>query len=68
MTGVQTCALPISLQGFIQFTLSGIIAGTVAPILDRSLVGLASGMAAFTLASFALWLAYLHRNRAPSPT
>ena len=60
--------LASSLQGFIQFTLSGIIAGTVAPILDRSLVGLASGMAAFTLASFALWLAYLHRTRhAPPP-
>ena len=60
--------LASSLQGFIQFMLSGIIAGTVAPLLDRSLVGLASGMAAFTAASFALWLAYLHRTRAPSPT
>jgi DHA1 family bicyclomycin/chloramphenicol resistance-like MFS transporter len=59
--------LASSLQGFVQFTLSGIIAGTIAPILDRSLVGLAAGMAAFTLASFALWVIYLQRTRVVSP-
>ena len=59
--------LASSLQGFVQFTLSGIIAGTIAPILDRSLVALAAGMAAFTLASFALWVIYLKRTRVVSP-
>jgi DHA1 family bicyclomycin/chloramphenicol resistance-like MFS transporter len=59
--------LASSLQGFVQFTLSGIIAGTIAPILDRSLFTLAAGMAAFTLASFALWVIYLQRTRVVSP-
>ena len=58
--------LASSLQGFIQFALSGIIAGTVAPAIDRSLLGLAAGMALFTLASFSTWLAYLHRSRSSS--
>ncbi|CAG0983407.1 Bicyclomycin resistance protein [Burkholderiales bacterium] len=54
--------LASSLQGFIQFALSGIIAGTVAPLLDRSLLGLAGGMAGFTLAGFAAWVVYLRRS------
>jgi DHA1 family bicyclomycin/chloramphenicol resistance-like MFS transporter len=55
--------LTSSLQGFIQFTLGGIVAGTLAPLLDSSLVGLAGGLAAFTLASYALWRGYRRRTR-----
>ena len=50
--------LASSLQGFIQFAFSGLNAGTIAPLLSRTLVGLALGMLGFTLISFALWLAY----------
>ncbi len=53
-----------SVQGFLQFTLSAIVAGTVAPFVARSLATLALGMAAFTLAGFALWLVYQNRARA----
>ena len=42
------------LQSFVQFTLSGIAAGTVAPFLAHSVGALALGMAGFTLAGFAL--------------
>ena len=59
--------LASSLQGFVQFTLGGLVAGTIAPLLDHSLVSLASGMAAFTLASFLLWVIYLRRTRVASP-
>jgi DHA1 family bicyclomycin/chloramphenicol resistance-like MFS transporter len=52
-----------SLQGFVQFALGGIIAGTIAPLLARSLPLLAWGMAGFTVASFALWLTYQRRAR-----
>jgi MFS transporter, DHA1 family, multidrug resistance protein len=52
-----------SLQGFIQFALGGVVAGTIAPLLARSLMTLAVGMAGFTLASFLLWLAYQRRAR-----
>jgi MFS transporter, DHA1 family, multidrug resistance protein len=52
-----------SLQGFVQFALGGIVAGTIAPLLARSLVALALGMAAFTAASFTLWLVYQRRAR-----
>ncbi|MEO8487646.1 MAG: multidrug effflux MFS transporter [Betaproteobacteria bacterium] len=55
--------LASSLQGFIQFALGGIVAGTIAPLLDRSLTGLAAGMAAFTLASYASWVVYSRRTR-----
>jgi DHA1 family bicyclomycin/chloramphenicol resistance-like MFS transporter len=53
-----------SVQGFLQFTLSAVVAGTVAPFVGRSLATLALGMAGFTLAGFALWLVYQHRARA----
>ncbi len=52
-----------SLQGFVQFTLGGGVAGTVAPLLATSLPVMALGMAGFTAASFALWLVYQHRAR-----
>ncbi len=52
-----------SLQGFMQFALGGVVAGTIAPLLARSLIALAAGMAAFTFASFLLWLAYQRRAR-----
>ena len=35
---------------------------TIAPLLAHSLSSLAAGMAAFSLASAALWLVYLHRT------
>ena len=53
-----------SLQGFVQFALGGVVAGTIAPLLAHSLTLLALGMAAFTGASFALWLVYQRRARA----
>ena len=52
-----------SLQGFIQFALGGVVAGTIAPLLARSLMALAAGMAGFTIASFLLWLTYQRRAR-----
>ncbi len=52
-----------SVQGFLQFTLSAVVAGTVAPFVSRSLTMLALGMAGFTLAGFALWLVYQRRAR-----
>jgi len=53
-----------SVQGFLQFTLSAVVAGTVAPFVARSLMTLAFGMAGFTLAGFVLWLIYPYRARA----
>ena len=41
--------------------LGAVVAGTVAPLLAYSLASLAWGMAAFTVASFALWLTYQRR-------
>ncbi len=52
-----------SLQGFVQFALAGLVAGTVAPLLARSLTTLALGMAGFTVASFILWMVYQRRAR-----
>jgi len=52
-----------SLQGFVQFALGGVVAGTMAPLLAVSLPVMAWGMAAFTTASFALWLVYQRRAR-----
>ncbi len=52
-----------SLQGFVQFALGAVVAGTIAPLLSHSLPSLAWGMAAFTAASFALWLTYQRRAR-----
>jgi len=59
--------LASSLQGFIQFTLGGIVAGTIAPLLDRSLLLLAAGMAAFTAVSWLLWVIYARRTRVVTP-
>jgi DHA1 family bicyclomycin/chloramphenicol resistance-like MFS transporter len=59
--------LASSLQGFIQFALGGLVAGTLAPLLDRSLTTLAAGMAAFTFAAVLLWVIFLRRTRVVSP-
>ncbi len=53
-----------SLQNFVQFAVSGVVAGSIAPFISTSLGALAAGMAAFTLASFAIWLVYQNRARA----
>ena len=52
-----------SLQGFIQFAFGGVVAGTIAPLLARSLITLAAGMAGLTMASFLVWLSYQRRER-----
>jgi DHA1 family bicyclomycin/chloramphenicol resistance-like MFS transporter len=52
-----------SLQGFVHFSLAAVVAGSVAPFLAHSLMALALGMLAATLASFALWLVYQRRAR-----
>jgi DHA1 family bicyclomycin/chloramphenicol resistance-like MFS transporter len=52
-----------SLQGAVHFSLSAVVAGTIAPLLVHSLGWLAIGMLGATLASFALWLAYQRRAR-----
>lgn len=57
--------LASSLQGFVQFAFSGLVAGTIAPFVARSLVGLLDGMASFSLASFGVWLLYRARTRTP---
>ena len=54
-----------SLQGFVQFSLSAVVAGTIAPFLVRSLKTLALGMLASATASFALWLVYQRRTQSP---
>jgi DHA1 family bicyclomycin/chloramphenicol resistance-like MFS transporter len=51
-----------SLQGFIQFALAGFNSGSIAPLLDATLIRMAAGMAAFTLLSSALWWLYQHRQ------
>ncbi len=50
--------LASSLQGFIQFALAALESATIAPLLSQSLLTLAAGMAAFTVAGFASWSAY----------
>ena len=57
--------LASSLQGFVQFIFSGLVAGTIAPILAPSLVALAAGMVAFAAASFGVWNVYRRRARLP---
>ena len=52
-----------SLQGFVQFALGAVVAGSVSPLLSYSLPSLAWGMAAFTAGSFILWLTYQRRAR-----
>ena len=51
-----------SLQGFVHFSLSAVVAGTVTPFLVRSLRALALGMLVTAVASFALWLVYQRRT------
>jgi len=53
-----------SVQGFVQFTLSALVAGTVAPFASHSLSTLALAMAAFASAGLILWLVYQRRARA----
>jgi MFS transporter, DHA1 family, multidrug resistance protein len=53
--------LASSLQGFVQFAFSGVVAGTISPMLARSVPALALGMLAFTLASYGAWLLYRRR-------
>lgn len=60
--------LASSLQGFVQFVLGGLVAGMVAPILDRSLLALALGMAALCAASWSLWVVQQRRSRVVSPS
>jgi DHA1 family bicyclomycin/chloramphenicol resistance-like MFS transporter len=58
-----TRGLASSLQGFLQFVLAAVNAGTIAPILAGSLLSLALGMAGFTVLSLLLWITYLHHTR-----
>jgi DHA1 family bicyclomycin/chloramphenicol resistance-like MFS transporter len=53
--------LASSLQGFVQFAFSGVVAGTIAPLLTTSLTALAAGMLLFTAASYGAWRLYLRR-------
>lgn len=58
-----TRGLASSLQGFLQFVLAAVNAGTIAPMLAGSLLTLALGMAGFTIMSLVLWITYLrHTN------
>jgi DHA1 family bicyclomycin/chloramphenicol resistance-like MFS transporter len=52
-----------SLQGFVQFALGAVVAGSISPLLASALTSLAWGMAAFTAASFTLWLIYYREAR-----
>lgn len=54
--------LASSLQGFLQFMLAAVNAGTIAPLLAGSLLALAVGMAGFTIASVLLWITYLRHT------
>jgi DHA1 family bicyclomycin/chloramphenicol resistance-like MFS transporter len=56
--------LASSLQGFVNFALSAVTAGTIAPLLAGSTRSLAFGMAGFTAMGFALWIVYQWRIRA----
>jgi MFS transporter, DHA1 family, multidrug resistance protein len=58
--------LASSLQGFFHFALAAVNAGSIAPLLAHSLKALALGMAAFTVASLVLWLAYQRRAQVRS--
>ena len=55
--------LASSLQGFLQFVLAAVNAGTIAPILAGSLLSLALGMGGFTVVSLLLWITYLRHTR-----
>ena len=54
--------LASSLQGFVQFAFSGLVAGTIAPMLSISLATLAAGMLFFTAASYGTWRLYMRRT------
>jgi DHA1 family bicyclomycin/chloramphenicol resistance-like MFS transporter len=54
--------LASSLQGFLQFVLAAVNAGTIAPMLAGSLMALALGMATFTVMSLLLWITYLRHT------
>jgi len=58
--------LSSSVQGFVQFSLAALNAGTIAPFLAHSLWSLALGMATFSVASAALWIVYLRRRHPPT--
>ena len=53
-----------SLQGFVHFALSAVVAGTIAPFLVRSLQRSRLGWRRAAMASFSLWLVYQRRARA----
>jgi MFS transporter, DHA1 family, multidrug resistance protein len=53
-----------SLQGFFHFALAAVNAGTISPLLARSLKTLSIGMLAFAAVSVALWALYLRRRAA----
>jgi MFS transporter, DHA1 family, multidrug resistance protein len=53
--------LASSLQGFVQFAFSGVVAGTISPLLAQTLAGLALGMFSFTVASYAVWRLFRRR-------
>jgi DHA1 family bicyclomycin/chloramphenicol resistance-like MFS transporter len=55
--------LASSLQGFLQFVLAAVNAGTIAPLLAGSLLSLALGMGGFTVLSLLLWITYLRHTR-----
>jgi MFS transporter, DHA1 family, multidrug resistance protein len=55
--------LASSLQGFLQFVLAAVNAGSIAPLLAGSLLSLALGMASFTVLSLLLWITYLRHTR-----
>jgi DHA1 family bicyclomycin/chloramphenicol resistance-like MFS transporter len=55
--------LASSLQGFLQFVLAAVNAGTIAPMLAGSLLSLALGMGGFTVLSLLLWITYLRHTR-----
>ncbi len=54
--------LTSSLQGFVQFALSAVVAALIAPLLALSLGGLAAGMAVFTGAGLVCWTLYIRRT------
>lgn len=54
-----------SLQGFAQFALGAVVAGSISPLLSDSLPALAWGMAAFIAASGVSWLVYRRHTRTP---
>ncbi|MCC7040409.1 MAG: multidrug effflux MFS transporter [Burkholderiales bacterium] len=52
-----------SLQGFAQFALGAVVAGSISPLLTHSLPGLAWAMLAFIAASSVSWLVYRRHVR-----